>query len=407
MTALAAPRRAGPLDLGPLLDELTGRLQSMQHLTDGPFHHRGEFPMQLWGPVTRADHNYLSGYALLHLIHAEARLPPAARAPITAMLDRAADVPAHYQTAALTCNWYSGKTTGQRAPAGYPWPDGCVRAVRDDFDDTAVSSMLAGTGRFRLRSPLTLSLFDRARYVPERHPLMPNAILRLELTGCGRDVYRTWVLPEPGEEWDQPPRVSFLPLANTVEMTAVANVVTAVHLLGGDPDGPGQVASAAFVNRLARVGIEKLLVGDASYLDLASSYYPRVPFAPLAYLARDHVATGNRLLEPETTRLLARALVEVSEDAAWRSSGFANRAFWLSCAAWGMTAGMVAPGELWPKVDRVLRQVSAELAPPRPFPDVVFFHASHIGDYGGTPYTLAVLIETFALIQELQSGGHP
>lgn len=382
-----------------LLERIARRLHGLQHAAEGPHHFRGEFPMSLRGPVTGEDHNHLSAYALLHLAVAvrTGSLPAPVRDLVDEMLDRARDVPAGYQSAALTSNWYSGKGTGVRAPAGYPWPDGVVLALHDDYDDTAVAALLTILGGLRASAPYRSELFAAARYMPERDRLVSKSQRRMALTGCERDVYQSWVLSNAET---LRPDVVLLPAENSVELTTVANIVTAAHLLGAPASDAAQTASGEFVNRLARLSATKLLEGDASYIDFASSYYPRVPFAPLAYLLRDHVVANGTLLARETLALIARAVLEVDENAAWRARGFANPLFWLLSAAWCCLADPATGAQLGGKIARVRRHIEDAAADAEAIPDIVFFHGAHLGDYGGVPYVLAVLVEAFSLLRE-------
>ena len=394
------------LPVESLLDATARRLAALQHQTDGPEHYAGELPMRLTGEVCREDHNFLTGYALLHVAVARHRgaLPAAAAERVGAILAAGREVPLRYRSPGGTSNWYHGKASGCAAPAGYPWPGGRVLCLADDYDDTAVSALLTSLGPCEAGAPYRPELFLRAARAPRNEPLTAKSQRRLALAGDPAGVYRTWVLAEDAEARPLPAGALRLPRENSVELTTVANVATAVHRLGAPPDLPEQRAALAFVDRLARVATAKLLDGDASYLDFASSYYPRVPFAPLAFVVRDHWLTGGALLSPETAALVARAVLEVDEDAGWRMGGFLARAFWLSCAAWSVVAGLVRREAAAPRLARVAARVCAEAGADGSWPDVVFFHAAHLGDYGGPAYTQALMLETLALLHELGVG---
>lgn len=385
-----------------LLERGARRLRASQHATDGGSHLRGEFPMWIEGPVSRVDHNYLSGYALLHLtVAARVRgLPGPVAAALRSLLDIAAELPGRYQSEDGLGNWYSGRGNGLRCPPGYPWPQGRTLCLHDDYDDTAISALLSALGPFELAVPITPGTFLPAAHDPATDALVPNSVRRMELAEAGAGVYQSWAL-RPDRPNGHSGRV-WLPTENSVELTTVANVFAAVHLLGGDPAHPAQAASRHFVNALTRWAVQRLLAGDASALDFASTYYPRFPFAPLSFVVHDHALTGGALLEPETAALVARAVTEVDAAVAWRMSGFGTAAFWLNCCAWCLRAGLVRAEDVEAKLDRVWRRLSG--GPDELWPDLVFFHGAHVGDYSGAAYALALMVETHALLHELGFG---
>jgi hypothetical protein len=383
--------------LARLLVRTSQRLQHLQHTAAGPGFVRGEFPMTLLGEATSVvDHNFLSGYALLHVALALQRraLPAAARGALQEVVGAAADVPGSYQSSFGTCNWYSGRGTGLPCPAGYAGGPGGILCLHDDYDDTAIAALLMVLGNCRTRMPLTAALFASAAHDPSRDRLVPKSVRRVQLAGGGASVYQSWALRErtPAEL----ARLVWLPRENSVELTTVANVYTAARALGARPEADAQRASRAFVNSLARIATERLLSGDASYLDFASSYYPRFPFAPLAFLVRDHVLTQRSLLDDDVAALIARAVREVDPAAAWRMRGFGMHAYWLSCCAWCLTAELLGP----PEVETTVRRVCAGL-PRGGWPDIVFFHGAHLGDYSGRAYSAALMVETLALLHEV------
>jgi hypothetical protein len=375
-------------ELLPSIEWLAGS----QYRSDGPDYFRGEFPMYLTGPVSRRDHNFLSGYTLLHCALA-ARLPgipDAARRGLLDILKTARDLPWRYQSDAGTANWYSGRGAGFRGPADYPWQAERLH-LRDDYDDTAVAVLLANLGGLRLRHAIAPEQFAEAAYDPRRHVLVPKSQRRLALAGVAEGVYQSWALAGK-----VPPQVKAVPEQNSTELTTVANAVTAVARLGGIT--PAQHASRAFVNGMVRVSVQKLIEGDASYLDFASSYYPRVPFAPLAFVVHDHWLMNGGLLDPDCASLVARAVRDVSPVAAWRRFSYANPAYWLNCALWCVQAGLLAVSEIDRKAKDVWSHVRAHAARSGSWPDIEFFHAAHLGNYSGEPYAAALLIETMALL---------
>jgi hypothetical protein len=387
--------------LAPRLVRTAQRLEQLQHTDDGRGFVRGEFPVTLRGESTsRVDHNFLSGYALLHVAAAlrSPALPDAARIALDAVLATAVDVPRSYQSDAGTCNWYSGRDTGLPCPADYAWEDADMLCLHDDYDDTAIAALLTVLGDCCLRIPPTAELFARAPYDPRRDRLVPKSVRRARLAGAGAGVYQSWALRTRPR--DRSRRLVWLPTENSVELTTVANVYTAVHALGGAADAPAQRASRAFVNGLARVATERLLTGDASYLDFASSYYPRFPFAPLTFLVRDHVLTEHSLLDDAVAALIARAVRDVDPATAWRMRGFGTHAFWLNCCAWCLSAGLLSAPEVAPLVRRVLADLPHADLPHGEWSDIVFFHGAHLGDYSGTAYSSALMVETLALLYE-------
>ena len=386
------------LSLPVLLRRGAERLLALQHGADGAAHLRGEFPMWIAGPVSRVDHNYLSGYALLHVTMAAQApdLPGSVGAALERVLDVARQLPGRYQSEAGLGNWYSGRGSGLPCPAGYPWPDGRTLCLHDDYDDTAISAILTTLAPFELSAPITAATFTAAAHDPARDALVPNSVRRMQLAAAGAGVYQSWALaPRPGAAMDA--ALVWLPDENSVELTTVANVFTAVHRLGGDSGHPAQVASRHFVNALVLVAVERLLNGDASYLDFASSYYPRFPFAPLAFVVHDHVLTGGALLDPQVAAVIARAVAEVDAEASWRMQGFGTAAFWLNCCAWCLQGGLLRADDIGPTLERVWWRLHRNGDHPL-WPDVVFFHGAHIGDYSGTAYTLALMLETLALL---------
>jgi hypothetical protein len=391
---VTACRTSSPV---PLLRRGLRRLEALQLDRDGPAHLRGEFPMRINGPMSRLDHNYLSGYALLHLALAAgvAGLPAGTGARLERILEVAQALPARYQSAAGLGNWYSRRGTGFPCPPAYPWPDGRPLCLHDDYDDTAISAILSTLAPVELASRITPATFAAAAHDPARDALGPNTRHRLELARAGAGVYQSWALPAEAQAGKGDLGVVWLPRLNSVELTTVANAYTAVHRLGGDPAEAAQVASAHFVNSLVTVAVQKLLEGDASYLDFASTYYPRFPFAPLAFVVRDHVLTGGALLDPDTTAIIARAVADVDPWSAWRMQGFGTVSYWLNCCAWCLHAGMVEVADLTPALDKVWRQLGDADAL---WPDIVFFHGAHVGDYSGHAYALALMVETLALL---------
>ncbi|MGH3783279.1 MAG: hypothetical protein ACRDRO_22345 [Pseudonocardiaceae bacterium] len=374
------------------------RLLALQHGADGASHLRGEFPMWIAGPVTRVDHNYLSGYALLHTTLAAQvpGLPSSVVAALERVLDIARELPGRYQSEAGLGNWYSGRGSGLPCPVGYPWPGGRTLCLHDDYDDTAISAILTTLAPFKLSAPITAATFSAAAYDLARDALVPNSARRMQLAEAGAGVYQSWALvPSPAPAVGA--ELVWLPRENSVELTTVANVFTAVNRLGGDPEHPAQVASRHFVNALVTVAVERLLDGDASYLDFASSYYPRFPFAPLAFVVHDHVLTDGALLDPQVTAMIARAVAEVDAEASWRMQGFGTVAFWLNCCAWCLQGGLMRAGDIGPTLERVWGRLHSSGDHPL-WPDFVFFHGAHIGDYSGTAYTLALMLETLALL---------
>lgn len=392
-----------------LLFDTARRLAAMQYPSDGHDWYRGEFPMRIQGTVDRLDHNFLSGYALRHVALASQRpgVPENARSILQGILATAALVPGQYQSTLGTGNWYHGKASRCRSPVDYPWPGGVVVALCDDYDDTAIAAQLAQLGPFKPRIPHSIELFLEAAHTPGVHLLVPKSVRRMELAGVTAGVYQSWVLPGPDPEITRRAAgieapVVIMPQANSVELTTVANIAAVVHLLGGDPELPTQRASVHFVNALARCAIKRLLEGDASWLDFASSYYPRFPFAPLCFLVQDHALMGGELLTPETQALLRRAVLEVSEDAYSRMSGFGTRAYWLSCAAWCAVTGLIERRSIIARLRSVWERVRAERSQDGLWPFIVFFHSAHVGDYGGLAYVQALVLELLALLLELE-----
>ncbi len=370
-------------------------LAGCQYREEGRDHLRGEFPMYLAGPVARRDHNFLSGYTLLHCALASL-VCEATRPSLAAILDAASDVPAGYQSDALTANWYSGRGAGFRGPVDYPWP-GEPLHLHDDYDDTAVAVLLAELAGLRVRGPINEGLFARAAYDPRRHVLAPKSQRRLAMAGVAEGVYQSWAL-----EGETPPGVRALPEQNSTELSTVANVVTAVARLGGG--GPAQESSRRFVNGLLRPALEKLLEGDASYLDFASSYYPRVPFAPVAFVVHDHWLMSGTLLDAECAACVARAVRDGDPAAAWRRTSYANLVYWLNSAGWCIMTGLIDAAEIDSKAKVVWAEIRSRAAPSGAWPDIEFFHAAHLGNYSGEPYAAALLIETMALLEACGLG---
>lgn len=392
------PAAVNGLSLPGLLRRGAERLLALQHGADGASHLRGEFPMWIAGPVCRVDHNYLSGYALLHVTLAAQLpdLPGSVVAALERVLDVARELPGLYQSEAGLGNWYSGRGSELPCPAGYPWPGGRILCLHDDYDDTAISAILATLAPFELSAPITAATFTAAAHDPAHDVLVPNSLRRMQLAAAGAGVYQSWALvPRPGAT--VPPHLVWLPGENSVELTTVANVFTAVHLLGGDREHPAQIASRRFVNALVTLAVERLLNGDASYLDFASSYYPRFPFAPLAFVVHDHVLTEGALLDPQVTAIIARAVAEVDAEVSWRMQGFGTAAFWLNCCAWCLQGGLMRAEDIGPTLERVWRRLYNSTDHTL-WPDFVFFHGAHVGDYSGAAYTLALMIETLALL---------
>jgi hypothetical protein len=386
-----------------LIEQTLARLLATQYVEDGAAHWRGEFPMRL-SSQAGSDHNYLSGYALSHLLMALrlGRLP--GRAEVETLLDRGRALPLRYQSPAGLGNWYSGRGVSLPAPLSYPWPDGTVVCLRDDYDDTAISALLCALGNFESRGLNVATVFRAAAYDPDRHELADKSQRRLEVVGGnGKGVYQSWALAGPPPPWPRlsgefPAEVIWLPPRNSLELTTVANIFTAVHIMDPSPS-ESQGASRAFVNALARFAVERLIEGDASHLDFASSYYPRVPFAPLAYVVRDDVVTSHALLDPDVAALVARAVRQVPPDAGWRQHDFANPAFWLNCCAWCMARGLISRKEIGPRVEEVLTSLRAAAGVEQRWPDVVFFYGAHLGHYSGESYIDAVMVESLSLLR--------
>ncbi len=384
----------------------TRRLAECQYKEDGEGIVRGEFPMQLRGAVDCVDHNFLSGYALLHVACAlhRGKLSAECAEVLNGVLCEARELPGRFQSMSLTANWYSGTPSGPgterfRGPNGYPWNDRALH-LRDDYDDTAICALLSAVAGLNVLQPFPRAFFERAAFAPSTDVLAPKSLKRLALTGCGSDVYTSWAFDggDPAPKRIGELKVVTLPEHNSVELTTVANVATAARLL--ENDSSAQEASKRFVNRLARLALEKLIDGDASYLDFASSYYPRVPFAPLGYLARDHVLSGGWLLEEETLLLLQRSLLEVSARAGWRCKGFANPMYWLHCAAWSMESGIAGGGKVRQRARTVLNEILDTVSEHGDWPDIEFFYGAHLGNYSGIPFSRALAIETLALLSK-------
>lgn len=387
----------GPRSLARLLSCVAERLHALQHRTDGASYLRGEFPMRIRGPASRLDHNYLSGYALFHVALAAHMpdLPGSVRATLDEILLTARRLPGRYQSPRGLGNWYSGRGSGLPAPSGYPWPHGRTLCLHDDYDDTAISALLATLAPFELSEPITPEVFGKAAYEPARDALVPNSIRRMQFADAGAGVYQSWALDSRRDTSSNGP-LEWLPKRNSVELTTVANAYTAVHRLGGDPAHPAQIASRHFVNALVTHAVGRLLDGDASHLDFASTYYPRFPFAPLAFVVHDHVLTDGALLKPEVAAIVARAVLEVDAGTSWRMQGFGTAAFWLNCCAWCLFAGLIDASVIAATVERMWARLHSHDDPL--WPDIVFFHGAHVGDYSGRPYALALMLETFALL---------
>jgi hypothetical protein len=392
-----------------LLLRTAGFLARQQYIADGATYFRGEFPMSLSDDGgSRRDHNYLSGYTLLHIAAAlrAGAMPDEARRHLEGITETARFLPGCYQTPAGLGNWYSGRGTGVPAPADYPWPHNVVLCLRDDYDDTAISCLLTRLGPFESRTPYTAALFAAAAYRPGVHKLARQTMRRIEVVVGADGAYRSWALEQSptAEDWERhrgpyagglPTR--WLPPENSIELTTAANVFSAVHLL--DPaESESQAASRRFVNRLTAAAVERLIAGDASYLDFASSYYPRVPFAPLLFLVRDHLLTGGALLDDEVLDAVAEAVTTVDPHIGWRQHDFANSAFWLGCCAWMLKGGFVAKERVADRVAEIHRELEALPGEDGCWPDTVFFMGAHLGNYGGRPYIAAMMVETLSLL---------
>jgi hypothetical protein len=383
-------------------------LEGRQYRTDGETYFRGEFPMTLTGPVSRTDHNFLSGYALLHLVMAmrHGRMPGEAQAIVAEMVDRARLLPGCYQTPAGLGNWYSGRGVGVPAPPAYPWPHDVMLCLRDDYDDTAISCLLTKLGAFEARIPFTPALFARAAYKPDVHSLVQKSVRRVDVAGGADGAYQSWAIDaSPSQEdWQghrgphgHTGRIVWLPQENSIELTTAANVFSAIHLMDPTPT-EFQVSTKRFVNRLTAFAVRKLLEGDASQLDFASSYYPRVPFAPLLFVVRDHVLTGGALLTDEVVDLIAEATRTVDPRAGWRQHDFANAAFWLGCCAWALAGSFLEKDRIADRVVDVVEELGPLMGEDGRWPDTVFFYEAHLGHYSGEPYVAAMLLETLALL---------
>jgi hypothetical protein len=383
-------------------------LEGQQYLTDGSSYFRGEFPMTLSGETRRKDHNYLSGYALLHIAAAMrvGTMSEVARATLARIVDTAKLVPASYQTPAGLGNWYSGRGVGLPAPASYPWPNNVALCLRDDYDDTAISCLLTQLGPFEARMPFEPALFARAAYRPDVHRLVPKSLRRVDAVGGAEGAYQSWAIEaSPSEaDWERhrgPHQegltLQWLPPENSIELTTAANVFSAVHLLDRS-SSDSQAASRNFVNGLTRIAVQRLMEGDASYLDFASSYYPRVPFAPLLFLLRDHVLTDGALLTDEVIDSIAEALMTVDPHAGWRQHDFANPAFWLGSCAWALAGGFIERERIADRVMKVYGELRSAAAEDGRWPDTVFFFGAHLGHYSGEPYMAAMIVETLSLL---------
>ncbi|MBL8211073.1 MAG: hypothetical protein JNK87_10195 [Bryobacterales bacterium] len=388
-------------DVGRLFAATAEWLRSQQYQRDGDCFVRGEFPMQLTGPVSGVDHNFLSGYALLHAATAirTGALPDGVAAVTSTILQAGRDLPRAYQSAAGTGNWYKDYGDGLHGPCGYSWPGGLALSLRDDYDDTAVAALLGVLGHASSVAPHA-SLFDDAVFDPDRHRLVPKSQRRLEITGVERNVYMSWVLSHPAPpRHDGTLRILTVPDDNSVELTTAANIYTALHALGADPQAAAQRGTRRFVNRLLCHCLGKLREGDASYMDFASSYYPRVPFAPVAFLLRNEWLTGGALLEDATRTVIAGVLLHVDPHAGWRSHGFANAAYWLNSAAWAVLLGLVDAGSIGGLARSIWLHLLSQRDDSAPWPDIEFFHGAHLGNYSGRPYAAAFLLETMAVLR--------
>lgn len=385
-------------------------LERQQYAADGPTYLRGEFPMSLTDKTgSRKDHNYLSGYTLLHVaaaLRAGAMLPEARRV-LEGIAETGRFLPAGYQTAAGLGNWYSGRGVGLPAPADYPWPHNVVLCLRDDYDDTAISCLLTRLGPFESRTAYTPALFAAAAYRPGVHKLVRQTMRRLEAVGGADGAYRSWAIEQSPsqDDWERHrgpyagglPTQWLPPEENSIELTTAANVFSAVHLL--DPaESESQAASRRFVNRLTELAVERLTAGDASYLDFASSYYPRVPFAPLLFLMRDHDLTGGALLDGEVVDAIAEAVATVDPHIGWRQHDFANAAFWLGCCAWTLKGGFLAKERVADRIAAIYGELETLPGEDGCWPDSVFFLGAHLGNYGGSPYIAAMMVETLSLL---------
>lgn len=392
------------------------RLDAQQMPEAGPGHVRGEFPMVLRCPEPRADYNYLTGYALLHLACAHSlpagHLSADARLRIQTILERAKDVPRAYQTARGTANWYHGRLTGDHLPPDFDWPDQILLSVYDDLDDTAVSVMLRGThAAFTPLRPMHTSLFTRWGYDPRRDVLRPKALRRLQLAGVAEGVYLTWVIEPDGDERGHGRRRVQIPPQNSVELVTAANVCAALGMLAGaDAALPGLTETRGFVNRLTLLALDKLTAeDDPSFLEFCAPYYPRVPFAPLAFLLRAHALSEATLLSDEVLTRIADAVLTVAPGRHSRpapEADFAARAYWLNAAGWCARLGLLPAawlaGRALPEFEGLAHRYSDAAGA---WPDFVFFLAAHIGDYSGHAYSGAMMVETMSLLSAAADGA--
>lgn len=408
MTSSLAARAFGTAALERLLSRgLTG-LQRAQYQEDGADWYRGEFPMRLSGRTTRQDHNFLSGYALLHIAAARRSraLPSACSEAIATLLDTGRDLPKRYANEKGQCNWYHGKMSGCAAPPDFDWHKGVVLCLCQDVDDTSIATQLRCLCDLDVDRRAMIDQFGSiALRRAEVAALGYRSRRRLQLTEVDAGVYQTWFLPGPDAEEIRrtaalPLPVKMVPDVNSVELVTSANIWTAVWLLGGhDELRESQQATAAFVNRLVRHALQSALDGDPGQLRYAAPYYPWVPFAPLAFLVRNHCLARSALLYPSTLDLIVEALKRDELCRADGESAFPALAYALNCAAWCAHAGCLPPAGTRLAADR-WSTIVACLDASGQWPDFVFFNQAHIGDYGGNAHSQALMIETMALLLE-------
>ncbi len=395
-------------------DEMVSRLsgtlailEASQYREDEGEHYRGEFPMWLAGRVTRTDHNFLTGYALVHLALARTSpaLPADSRASLDRMLNLARDIPRRFTREDGMCNWYHGKLSGCGIPPDYDWKNGLVLCLCNDFDDTSIAAQLSSLAGHDWAGPDAVDMFIACASPADRAGLGYRSNRRLDQAGVNDGVYQTWRLPAPDAEEVRRKAGVTLPLRmvppeNSVEMVTAANIWTAVALLGGaERARESQDATARFVNELARQAVRAYLDGDATALKVAAPYYPWTPFAPIAFLLHNHCATGGTLLDASTLALIGDALVQARDDGAPDDGTFIARTYWLNCAAWCARAGCL-PGGAAAAIGPRWTDVQSHLEPAGTWPDFIFFNEAHIGDYSGRPYSQALMVETMALLLE-------
>jgi len=397
-------------------------LEANQEKDDGEECVRGEFPMTLSCPEAQTDYNFLTGYALFHLAVCETllinRLSADALRTINTILKRASDVLVAYQTTRGSTNWYHGRLSGDHLPPNFNWPQNRRLSVCDDLDDTAISAILNSLRpSFIMRRTLAPRIFTDWLYDPERDKLRTKALRRLKLSGVPAKVYMTWVIEPGGGESNETMQDSLkVPQENSVELVTAANILTAIKRICDAPGStygpPDELAGFAetqrFVNQLTSLALDKLLVeDDPAFLEFCAPYYPRVPFAPLAFLLRAHALSNHSLLWNETLEKIATAvrLVDPARYArALPYADYAARAHWLNAAGWCDWIGLLPRSWL---AERAIHELEGlvrndfNLATGS-WPDFIFFLAAHIGDYGGVAYSNCMMVETMSLLVAAQ-----